>query len=208
MKTVARRIIPIIAILFILGGTGWAQTRVATVDLRKLFDKYYKTDLAQKALKESGADLAKESTTMREDFKKANDEYRKLLADANEAAVTSEVREKRKQEAETKLKELKQSEDGIARFEQQARVTMEEKNRRMRANIIEEIRTVVNARAKSAGYSLVIDSSADAVTGTPVVLYNSGDNDITDAVLTQLNAAAPLETIRPASDKPADKNAK
>jgi outer membrane protein len=198
MKIVTRRIVPIIAILFLLGGTSWAQTRIATVDMRKLFDKYYKTDLAQKALKDRGADLAKESTSMREDYKKTGEEYRKLLADAGEQAVTAEVRDKRKKEAEEKLRELKMTEENIGKFEQQARVTLEEQNRRMRSNIIDEIRTVVTARAKSAGYSIVLDSSADSMNGTPVLLFNAGDNDITDGVLTQLNASAPLELSRPA----------
>lgn len=192
MKITARKIFPIFLTLFLLGGTAWAQTRTATVDLRKLFDKYYKTELAQKALKERGNDLASESTTLREGAKKINDDYRKLLADANDQAVSADAREKRKQEAEVKLRELKQVEDSVVQFERQARVTLEEQNKRMRANIIDEIRTVVTARAKSGGYSFVFDSSADSANVTPVILYNSGDNDLTDAVLAQLNAAAPI----------------
>ncbi|HMP82397.1 MAG TPA: OmpH family outer membrane protein, partial [Verrucomicrobiota bacterium] len=193
MKKPALKIIPVFLTLFLLGAaTSWAQTRVATVDLRKLFDKYYKTELAQKALKERGNDLAAEGTAMREEAKKINDDYRKLLAEANDQALSTEIREKRKAEAETKLRELRTTEENLVQFERQARITLEDQNRRMRNNIIDEIRTVVNGRAKSAGYSLVIDISADSMNATPVVLFASPENDITEAVLAQINAAAPL----------------
>ena len=92
------------------------------------------------------------------------------------------------------MRELKQTEDSVIQFERTARAQLEEQNKRMRGNIIDEIRTVVNARAKSGGYSIVFDSSSDSLNATPVILYNSGDNDLTEAVLTQLNAAAPITT--------------
>ena len=43
-----------------------------------------------------------------------------------------------------------------------------------------------------------MDTAAESVNGTPLVLFNNGENYITDAVLTQLNAAAPVETNPPA----------
>ena len=70
------------------------------------------------------------------------------------------------------------------------------------------IRKVVVARAKAAGYSMVIDVSAESFnqSHTPVILYSNGDNDMTDAVLKQLNAAAPLDTAAPAdTSKPPGK---
>jgi len=199
-------LVPIVLTLFLLGGTAWAQTRVATVDMRKLFEKYWKTEQAQKALKDRGNDLARESSTLREGYKKDSEEYKKLLAAANDMAVSPEEREKRKQAAEVKLKELKQTEETIGQFERQARTQLEEQNKRMRDNIITEIRTVVSARGKSAGYTMVLDTAADSANGTAVVLYDNGDNDLTDAVLTQLNAGAPIEAKQPGggkSEKPA-----
>ena len=76
-----------------------------------------------------------------------------------------------------------------------------EQRNRMRTSIIDEIRKVVDAKAKAAGYSLVIDIAAESVNTTPIVLYCNNESDITDAVLAQLNSTAPADTA--SSDKPA-----
>ena len=96
-------------------------------------------------------------------------------------------------------------------FEKQARTTLDEQRRRMRDNILVEIRNLVNAKAKSAGYTLVIDSAAETGNNTPVVLYTNGENDLTQNILEQLNLGAPAEIAKPAAstpektDKPTDK---
>jgi Skp family chaperone for outer membrane proteins len=61
----------------------------------------------------------------------------------------------------------------------------------MRENILAEIKTVVNSKAKMGSYSLVIDTAAESINKTPVVMFSNGENDITASVLTQLNAMAP-----------------
>jgi hypothetical protein len=58
----------------------------------------------------------------------------------------------------------------------------------MRDNILSEIKAAVTAQAKVAGYSLVIDAAAETANATTAVIYSNGENDLTDAVLKQLNA--------------------
>jgi Skp family chaperone for outer membrane proteins len=52
----------ILAVLFLtfLSGSALAQTKIATVDLRKLFDNYWKTKQAQAAIQERAAQLDKD----------------------------------------------------------------------------------------------------------------------------------------------------
>jgi len=186
-----------------------AQGRIATVDLGKLFENYWKTKQAESALKDRVADLDKESKAMAEDLKKGNEEYQKLLTAANDQAVSAEEREKRKKSAETKLKEMKDLQDTIEQFGRQARTTLEEQRLRMRNNLVDEIKTVIGSKAKTAGYALVLDSVAETIQKTSVVLYNSGDNDITADVLQQLNLTAPPEAaktaVKAADDAKSDK---
>jgi Skp family chaperone for outer membrane proteins len=188
----------------LLSSSAWAQTRLATVDLRKIFDGYWKTKQADAALKDRAADIEKDHKTMLDDWKKAKDEYQTLLTDANNQTLSLEERDKRKKSAEDKFKQIKESEDAIGQYERQARTTLDEQRKRMRDTIVEEIRTAVNGKAKAAGYAIVLDTAAESANNTPIVLFSSNENDMTDAVLAQLNAGAPAETPKK-EEKPAEK---
>jgi len=188
------------------GGSAWAQGRFATVDLRKLFDNYWKTKQADSALKDRAADMEKEHKNMLDDYTKAKADYTTLLSDANNQALSNDERERRKKVAEDKLKSIKDTEDTIAQYERQARTTLDEQRKRMRDNIVGEIRKVLDSKAKAAGYAVVFDSAAESANATPFILYSNNENDITDSVLQQLNAGAPLDL--PKSDEPPAKGKK
>ena len=64
-----------------------------------------------------------------------------------------------------------------------------------------EAHPAIDGKAKSAGYSLVLDAAAESVNNTPVLLFTNGENDITEAILSQLNATAPVELPKPAEKK-------
>ena len=85
---------------------------------------------------------------------------------------------------------------------------MDEQIRRTRDNIVSDIRVAVSAKAKTDGYTLVIDTAAQTPNQTPVVLYSvPGDNDLTEAVVKQINIGAPVDTSKP-DTKPEPKSGK
>lgn len=193
----------VLLLVGVVCGAASAQNRVATVDLRKLFDNYWKTKQADSAIKDRAADLEKERKTMLEEWKKARDDYQSFLNEANEQTRSLEEREKRKKSAEDKLKQIKEDEDNITQYDRQARSILEEQRKRMKDTIVEEIRSAIKGKAVAAGYALVVDTAAESATSTPVILYSSNENDITDAVLAQLNAGAPPDAARPEEKTPA-----
>src|SRR5207237_9767865 len=87
----------------------------------------------------------------------------------------------------------------LKQFDPQANVTLGEKRQRMRDNVLIEIKAAVAVKAKAAGCALVIDSAAVTPNNTQVLVYNSGDNDLTDVILAQLNAGAPIDVTKPAT---------
>jgi outer membrane protein len=184
-----------------LAAAASAQGKVGLIDLRKVFDDYHKTRTADARLKDQAADLDKERKAMMDQYQKASDDYKAALEGANDQAVSIDEREKRKKTAESRLLDIKKLEQDIGQFDRQARATLEERQRDLRDKILVEIRGVINSKAKSAGYSLVIDSAAESINKTPVVMYTTGENDLTAAVLLELNANAPANT--PGSTRPA-----
>jgi outer membrane protein len=172
-------------------GASAAEQRIATIDLRKVFDNYWRTRQADANLKEQAADLEKESKAMVDQLRKNEEKYRKLVEGANDQSLAQAERDKRKKEAENELLGLREMEAKIKQYDATARTQLGEKQRRMRDNIIQEIRDTVKAKVKNAGYAMVLDTAAETVNGTPIVLYTAGSDDITDAVLSNLNINAP-----------------
>jgi len=172
-----------------------AQPKIGTVDLRKLFDGYWKTKQAQATLNTRRAELDQDDKTMRDDLKKGSDEYQKLLEQANDQAISTDERDRRKQAAADKLKQLQESKNALDSFERQAQVTLSEQGQRMRDNILGEIKAAIAVQAKKAAYTLVIDAAAETANATTAVVYTSGENDLTAAVLKQLNEGAPIGAL-------------
>ncbi len=168
--------------------------KLATVDLRKVFDNYWRTKQADASLKEQAADLEKESKMMVDQFRKGEGNYKKMLDGANDQALSATEREKRKKEAENELLGLRDLETRIRQFDNTSKTTLGEKQRRMRDNILQEIRDTIKAKVKNGGYTLVLDTAAETANGTPIILFSAGNDDLTDSVLAQLNVNAPAAT--------------
>lgn len=181
-----------------------AQPKIAVVDMKKAFDSYYKTKQAEAQIKERATDSDKVYKGMIEDYKKANEDYRKLIDSSNDQAVSTDEREKRKKSAESKLMELQEIEKSVKQFEQQARTSIGEMEKRMRDKIVAEIREVVNARARAGAFTMVMDLAAVTPYQTPIILFTSGENDLTDAIIKEINANAPAGSLTGATEaKPA-----
>ncbi|MBL9136763.1 MAG: OmpH family outer membrane protein [Verrucomicrobiales bacterium] len=182
--------------------TAQAQAvRIGIVDLRKVFDGYYKTKDADSKIKEEAAGLEKTAKGMLEDYKKANEEYKQLQEAASDSAISSEEKQKRRKTAEDKLLEIRQLEQQVTQYQRQSEATLLEKRRRMRDQILREIRETIVTKSKAAGYTLVVDTAAESVNQTPVVLFTTGENDLTEELLKQLNANAPAGNAAAAEEK-------
>ena len=210
MKRLLTRLLPAVIALGLLTSSAMAQGKIGTIDLRKVFDGYWKTKQADAGLKERAADMEKEHKNMIEDLKKAEEDYRGILSSANDQAVSEEERDRRKKSAEEKLRYMEKQRETIGQYERQARTTLDEQRRRMRENILGELRTVVNGKAKAGSFTMILDTAAESINNTPVVIYTTGENDITDDVLKELNATAPAGTdlSKPVSASPDKKDGK
>ncbi|MGA2174510.1 MAG: OmpH family outer membrane protein [Verrucomicrobiota bacterium] len=174
-----------------------ADPKIATVDLGKVFDKYYKTIQSSASLKLEASDMEKERAQMVDAEKKHEDEWRGLIDKANDQAVSAEAREQSKKAAGEKYSELESDKQSINEFDRVANTRLREKLRQRHDDIVKEILGVLTADAKAAGYTMVLDVSGASANTTPVVLYSNGQNDMTEALIKELNSAAPpgsLET--------------
>jgi outer membrane protein len=210
MKNFLRQSFLVFVVTGLLAVPARAQNKIAIIDLQKTFDFYYKTKQADAQLQERKADFKKTGDSMLEDYKRANEEYKKLLESANDQALAADERERRNKSASDKLLDIKKMEQELGAFDRQFQTLIGEQMRRARDNILREIKEVIVKKAKEASYTMVLDIAAKTINDTPVLLYTNGENDITDLILRQLNASAPPDLIKPedSTAKPEKKDEK
>src|SRR5438093_3872800 len=194
-----------LTLVFFLIAPSQAETnKIGIIDMQRVFDKYYKTKLAQTQVDDQTADAEKRKKGILDDYQKANREYNKLMESAKDQAVSGDERDKRKSAAEKKLLEIKEIEQDANLFQRTTDEQLKMQARRMTETILRDIRELVEAKARAGGYTLVVDVAANSAFGTPIVLYTNGQNDMTQEVLSQLNSTAPVGLLK--SDESKDPN--
>ncbi|MBI3876551.1 MAG: OmpH family outer membrane protein, partial [Verrucomicrobia bacterium] len=149
MKAFLTRFLAAGCVAFTVAATGAAEVKLATIDLKKVFDNYWKTKQATANLENEARELEKQRKGMLDDYEKAKDEYQKLLATASDAAVSSDERDKRKKAAEAKLREIQSIEQSVRQFDSVAVNQIDERKTKMREKIVDEITDVIRAKAKA-----------------------------------------------------------
>jgi outer membrane protein len=173
-----------------------AQTKIGVVDLKKVFDGYWRTKQADAQLKERAADFEKARNGLIEDYKKSNEELRAANEAINDPAVSAEERDRRKKDVEKRLQDVREQENSIRTFDQNTRQALGEQQARMRESVLKDIRGVLDEKSKAAGYNLVFDLAATTINQTTVIMYSNlagTDSDLTEVLLKQLNANAPAD---------------
>lgn len=200
--------VPAVLLLTLLSGSALAQTKVATVDLQKLFDNYWKTRQANAAIQDQLTQQAKDEAGWKDDLKKATDKYQQDLAQANDPAISADERDRRKQAAAEELKQLQQRQSAIDLTARTAQARMADQSQHMSEKIRADIMADIAAAAKAGGYTIVLNTAAEGInigagriTVPSAVVYNVSEIDLTDKVLKQLNAGAPID-MAPASSVP------
>jgi outer membrane protein len=174
-----------------------AQTKLATVDMKKIFSNYWKTTKATAALESRKSELRKELKDMADGLEKKQADYKQLLDQANDQAISADERDKRKQAAADTLKEINSTKTTLEQFQRQAEAQLADESQRMSGNLVVEIQKAVADKAKAGGYTAVLNSAS-----SEAVIYVSPDTDITEAVLSQLNAGAHIDLAKPADVTP------
>ena len=165
-----------------------AQGKIATIDLQKVFDGYWKTKQISDNLQTQGKDYQIRREKLIQQYQAINEEYRKMRESADEGALSTAERQKRSKEADVKLVAVRGLEKDITDYDNTTRSQIAETQARMNKNIVRDIREKIAQIAKKDGLSMVVDTAAVAKTETPIILYNDGSNDLTDKVLSLLNA--------------------
>ena len=163
------------------------DTRIVFIDLDRVFNEFYKTKLADAQLKEQADEFNEERRRMVGEYEAMNDRFTVAREEAQDTALSEEVRNRKRNEAEELLIEIRDFESRIQRFDQTRRKQLEDQGRRMRTRIVSEIQDEIRKYARNQGFQAVVDSSGQSLNAVELILYVDNRIDISDAMIEILN---------------------
>jgi outer membrane protein len=189
------------ALAFVLGSApeASAQARIGTVDMKAVFDKYWRTKEAEAKMNEVRAGIKRElderaekRKSLESDAAKLNDDLKKPeISDTKKKELVGILQKKSSEYGEV-MKDLQQ-------FTQEKEKQLLDQTSRIRNGIVDDIKKVVGDIVKTEGYDIVFDTSGQSINQVPVVLQAKESYSFTEKVISKLNADRPK-----GSDKPAD----
>ena len=178
------------------------KLNIATVDMQELFKQYYRTNEAQKQINVERARIQKDNNERLAKIRELEENLAKLRKQLEDPALNDSKKQ-------TLFKEWQgQQQEGIAldrerrEFLQRRNQALNEKMVQRMKGILEEIRKLVEEKAKVDNYDYVFDKSGLSTSQVPFLLYTKDATDITAGLLKNLNKDAPAESL-PAPGDPA-----
>ncbi|HUF63295.1 MAG TPA: OmpH family outer membrane protein [Verrucomicrobiales bacterium] len=181
----------------LLPGLSAQEMKVGIVDMKRIFQDYYKTKEAEKDINEGKAKAKSQLDERTAKYKQLIEKFQELASQVQDDALNPDLREQKKKEADGVGAEARHLEREIADFRQRRERQLQESVVRMRRTILEEIRIVVEERAKRDNYDLVFDRSGLSVNGVPILLHSRDAVDFSDDIIGLLNKDAPAGNAAP-----------
>ena len=176
--------------------------KIATVDMQQLFKEYHRTNEAQKQINIERARIQKDNNDRLTRIRELENNLGTLRKQIEDPAISDS-----KKQALFKDWQMQQQE-GIAldrerrEFRSRRNQALNEKMVQRMKGILEEIRKLVEEKAKVDNYDYVFDKSGLSTSQVPFFLYTKDATDITAVLLKELNKDAPAESA-PSEEAPA-----
>lgn len=207
----------LLAIAITLGTalTASAQQKIGTVDMKKIFESYYKTKDAEAVMNEDRAKVKRDMDERTEKRKLLEADITKLREDLKKPELGGAKKDSVSKDIEKKIGEWQEMTKDFQAYAKEQEERVGAKTLNIRNGIVSDIKAVVNEKIKSDSYDLVFDTSGLSSNGVPVIMYAKDSYDFTKEIVEKLNASRPKggasapEPAKPAeAAKPADKKAK
>lgn len=179
------------------------KLNIATVDMQELFKQYYRTNEAQNQINVERARIQKDNNERLAKIRELEENLIKLKKQLEDPSLN----DSKKQALYKDFQNDQQTGTALDRerreFLQRRNQALNEKMVQRMKGILEEIRKLVEEKAKVDNYDYVFDKSGLSTSQVPFLLYTKDATDITAGLLKDLNKDAPAESLAsPADAKP------
>ena len=209
--TIIRRFIAVaMAALFVGSAAAQdAKLKIATVDMQQLFKEYYRTTEAQQQINVERARIQKDNNEKLTAIRQIESDIALLKKQIEDPSLSDQKKAQVYKDHQAKYHEGIQLDKERREFLGRKNQALNEKMVQRMRGILEEIRKLVEERAKAENFDYVFDKSGMSTSQVPFLLYTKDATDITAALLKDLNKDAPAESApapeAPAPEAPKDK---
>ncbi len=164
-----------------------APARIAVIDLERVFRDYYRSKIAEDAIRQQAEVYRTYLLRLNTELQKLQEEAQKARLASQNIALSEEDRAKEARTAGEKTREVAEKKAEIELYATGRAEDMRRIEQEKRQEIMAEIHAEIRRRATAEGYSFVLDRSGKTMNEQPAVLFYPADDDLTEAVLTALN---------------------
>jgi outer membrane protein len=179
-----------------------AKLNIATVDMQELFKQYYRTNEAQKQINVERARIQKDNNERLARIRELEGTLASLRKQLEDPSLADSKKQTLFKDWQTQQQEAIALDRERREFLQRRNQALNEKMVQRMKGILEEIRKLVEEKAKLDNYDYVFDKSGLSTSQVPFLLYTKDATDITAGLLKTLNKDAPAESL-PAEGDPA-----
>jgi outer membrane protein len=194
--TIIRRISAIFAALAICGSAvaQEGKLKIATVDMQQLFKEYHRTNEAQKEINVERARIQKDNNDRLATIRDLDTQLQNMRKQLEDPTIAQSKKETVFNDWNVKQQEGIALDRERREFLQRRNQLLNEKMVQRMKGILEEIRKLVEEKAKAEDYDYVFDKSGLSTSQVPFFLYTKDATDITAVLLKELNKDAPAES--------------
>ncbi len=180
-----------------------ADLKIATVNMEKVFDEYYKTKALNVQFKSRSEEAEVKKQELEGKFNTLKGELQTLTAAMKDKSLSEKEREKKRELAEEKYAQLKEAEERLVEFDKTTRRQLAEDMRIEQQKIVAEIKSAISKYTKEHSITLVLDTSGKTMNNVEAVVLSDPSFDITDAIIAIMNKNAPdkIEDVKPEKTK-------
>lgn len=184
-----KKILTFLAVCFCIAAAA-AELRIAVVDLDRIFREYYKSRIAEDFLNQQAEAARIYMGQLNTRLEAARADARKLGTNALNPALSDSDRKKAADAADAALAKVKSIETEISLYTNERMRELRRVEQEKRNEIIADIQKEIQRRAAAGNYAFVFDCSGRSTNNLPSLLVYPKKNDISDAVIRELNRSA------------------
>jgi outer membrane protein len=169
------------AAVLVAGSVRAAEMKIAVVNMEDVLAAHPDTKEAEGLIQKQVDEFEAEKSGLLEKFEKMRKDFDAARAEVENKALSEEGRLQKRKDAEKKLEEMRDFDEQVRQTTGLRQKQIKDRKSRMRARIVDDIKSVIRDYAQKNGFALILDSGP-MMDAYGMVVYSVDAMDVTAAI--------------------------